>query len=228
MTTRFLLLATALLTVNYPVRSVTPKEPGPPFHIGVRASAQQDGWVTIKTEAGILFVWNARGLYFTLTVNGKEISPVDDPEHIFFTVDGKILQIQVAAIDSFAPGAREKKLDDRSILAAHRDWEAKYIEEMLQSKLAVRTFNAKLSSGGDASMWQFDMPESLHTTAKKQLYLTIVRNDYVLMLNSEATDAISDAEGRKFLLETIASLKISPTPIDAQKLSESIRKGERQ
>jgi len=70
MTTRFLLLATALLTVNYPVRSVNLKQPGPPFQIGARAfvclppdisSAQQDGWVTIKTEAGILFIWNARG-----------------------------------------------------------------------------------------------------------------------------------------------------------------------
>lgn len=184
---------------------------------------QEDGWVTIKTDEGIIFVWNVRGLYFSLAIKGTEIKPLDDPEHIFLSVDGRVLQIQLAAIKNFAPDAKEKKLDDRSILAAHRDWESKYIEDLIHSKLTVRTFNAKLSTGGDASMWQFDMPEGMN--AQKELYLTLVAKDYVLMLNSEATAAISDADGRKFLLDTIATLKFSPTPIDVQKLAESIRAG---
>lgn len=186
---------------------------------------QQDGWAAIKTDGGILFVWNVRGLYFTLTLKGKTIKPLDDPAHIFFMVDDRVLQIQLASIKEFAPDAKEKKLDDKAILAAHRDWEAKYIEELVHSKLKVRTFNAKLSSGSDASMWQFDMPEGMNAESKKQLYLTVVSKDYVLMLNSEATATISEVEGRKFLLDTIASLKLSPVPIDVKQLSESIRKG---
>jgi hypothetical protein len=188
-------------------------------------SLQEDGWVGIKTDEGVLFVWNVGGLYFTLSINGKTVKPLDDTEHIFFLVDGRVLQIQVATIASFAPDAREKKLDDRAILAAHRDWETKYVGDLLKSKLTVQTFNAKLGAGGEASMWQFDMPESMNAEAKKQLYLTVVRKEYVLLLNSEATPAMSDAEGRKFLLDTIATLKLSPTRIDVNKLSESIRKG---
>ena len=61
--------------------------------------------------------------------------------------------------------------------------------------------------------------------AKKQLYLTVVSKDYVLLLNGVATAAISEEVVRKFLLDTIATLKISPTPIAVKKLSESIRKG---
>src|SRR5580765_458745 len=57
------------------------------------APQQEDGWATIKTDEGILFVWNVRGLYFSLAVKGKEIKPLDDPEHIFFSVDGRVLQI---------------------------------------------------------------------------------------------------------------------------------------
>jgi hypothetical protein len=186
---------------------------------------QEDGWVAIKTDDGLLFVWNVRGLYFTLLLKGKEIKPVNDPEHIFFMVDGKALQIQLAPIRDFAPDAKEKKLDDNSILAAHRDWESKFIEEMLHSKLKVQNFNAKLSSGSNASLWQFDMPEAMNSEAKKQLYLTVIRKDYVLLLNSEATATISEEELRKFLLDTIATLKIYPTPIDVKALSESIRKG---
>ncbi|MEP6570076.1 MAG: hypothetical protein ABJC10_09900 [Acidobacteriota bacterium] len=87
----------------------------------------------------------------------------------------------------------------------------------------VRTFNTKLSNGSDALLWQFDMPEGMNAEAQKQLYLTLVAKDYVLMLNSESTSAVPEADERKFLLDTIATLKVSPTPIDVKQLSESIR-----
>jgi hypothetical protein len=186
---------------------------------------QENGWIAIKTDDGILFVWNEPGLSFSISVKGKEIKPLNDPEHIFFNVDGRVLQIQLAGIVNFAPDAKQKKLDDKAILAIHRDWEAKYVEELLHSKLTVQTFNTKLSNGADALMWQFDMPKELNAEAQKQLYLTQVAKDYVLLLNSEASAAIPDADGRKFLLDTMATLKISSTPIDVKKLSESIKAG---
>jgi hypothetical protein len=186
---------------------------------------QEDGWSAIKTDEGILFVWNQPGLSFSILIKGKEVKPLNDPEHIYFSVDGRILQIQLAGIINFARDAKEKKLDDKAILAAHRDWEAKYVEGLIHSKLTVRTFNTKLSNGGDAMMWQFDMPKEMNAEAQKELYLTLVAKDYVLLLNSEATAAFPDADGRKFLLDTIATLKISSTPIDVKKLSESIRAG---
>jgi len=188
---------------------------------------QENGWSAIKTDEGILFVWNELGLSFSIVLRGKEVKPLNDPEHIFFSVDGRVLQIQLAGIINFAPDAKEKKLDDKAILAAHRDWEAKYVEGLLHSKLTVQTFNTKLSDGGDALMWQFDMPKEIKAEAQKQLYLTLVAKDYVLLLNSEATTGTPDAEGRKFLLDTVATLKISSTPIDVKKLSESIRAGKK-
>jgi hypothetical protein len=190
----------------------------------VNLNQQEEGWSTITTPEGVLFVWNLRGLYFSLALKGKNIKPLDDPEHIFFNVDGRILQIQLASLKDFAPDARQKKLDDRMILAAHRDWESKYIGELVKSNLKVQTFNARLSNGGEAMMWQFDMPEGLNAEAKKQLYVTVVKGDYVLMLNSEATTTTADTDGRKFLLETLATYKASPTPIDVKALADSIRK----
>ena len=127
--------------------------------VSVVSAQQEEGSATIKTNDGILFVWNLSELHFSLTIKGQDIKPLEDPDHIFFTVDGKVLQIHAAAIREFAPDAKEKKLDDRAILAAHRDWESKFIEDLLKSKLRVQTFNVKLSGGGDASLWQFDMPE---------------------------------------------------------------------
>jgi len=218
------LLIAVLLAVSLPVR---PAKAWHPLTTPVLYASQdqEDGWVTIKTDEGLLFVWNVRELHFTLAIKGKEIKPQNDPNHIFFNVDGEVLQIQLASISDFAPDAKEKKLDDKAILAAHRDWESKYVGELLHSTLKVQRFNAKLSNGGEASLWQFDMPEGMNAEAKKQMYLTIVRSDYVLLLNTEATQTVSDEVGRRFLLDTIATLKISPTTIDVKKLSESIRAG---
>ena len=224
MTARLVLIVAVLLSVNFFVRP-THAWPRTTYPVVAVSLQQEDGWATIKTGEGILFVWNVRGLYFTLSLKGKEIKPLDDPDHIFFSVDGRVLQIQAAAINNFAPDAKEKKLADKAILAAHRDWEAKYIEDLIHTKLAVRTFNTRLSDGSDALMWQFDMPEGMNTEAQKQLYLTLVAKNHVLMLNSEATATIPDADGRKFLLDTIATLKLSPTPIDVKKLAESISAG---
>jgi len=185
---------------------------------------QENTWAGIKTNDGVLFIWNAPGLSFTLNLKGKEIKPFEDPDHVFFTIDGRVIQIQLAAINDFAPDAKVKKLDTRAILAAHRNWESKYIEDLLKSKLQLRTFNARLSDGTEASMWQFDMPAEMKSEAQKQLYLTVVKGDYVLMLNSEVTETLPEADGRKFLLDTITTLRISPTTIDVKKLSAELAK----
>src|SRR6266566_3474324 len=114
-------LASTLLTVG-PVEA-TPTNSllyGGPFQ-------QTDVWALIKTDDGMLFVWNNHELHFTLAVKGKDIKQVDVPDRIFLAVDGKTLQIQAAEIRDFAPDAKEKKLDDKAVLAAHRDWESKYI-----------------------------------------------------------------------------------------------------
>jgi hypothetical protein len=221
MTTQFALIAALLLivTISVPTRVRSATYPT----LGL--STQNDLPVNaIKTIDGYLLVWNRPDLHFTVLIKGQDIKPLNDTEHVFFNVDGMVFQIQLASVSEFAPDAKEKKLDDMAILAAHRDWESKFIEGLLSSKLKVESFNTKLSNGGEASLWQYDMPKGMNAEARRQLYLSVVSGDYVVLLNSVVTTAISEEAARKFLLDTMATLKFSPTPIDVKKLSESIRK----
>jgi hypothetical protein len=221
MTTQFALIAALLLivTISVPTRVRSATYPT----LGL--TTQNDLPVNaIKTIDGYLLVWNRPDLHFTVLIKGKDVKPLNDSEHVFFNVDGMVFQIQLASVSEFAPDAKEKKLDDKAILAAHRDWESKFIEGLLSSKLKVQSLNTKLSNGGEASLWQFDMPEGMNLEARKQLYLSVVSGDYVVLLNSVVTAAISEETARKFLLDTMATLKFSSTPIDVKKLSESIRK----
>jgi len=224
MNTRLVLVAAVLLAASFPGRPANAWQPIT-YWVPSVSLQQQDGWAALKLDEGILFVWNRPDIHFTLTVKGKEIKPLNDPDHIFFNVDDMVFQIRLASIAEFAPDAKEKKLDDKSILAAHRDWETTFLEGLLHSKLKVQVFSAKLSSGSDAALWQFDMPEGMNADAKKQVYLTVVSKPYVLLLNGVATAAVSDDVTRKYLLDTMATLKISSVPIDVKKLAESVRKG---
>ncbi|HSS22212.1 MAG TPA: hypothetical protein VLL54_19230 [Pyrinomonadaceae bacterium] len=214
----FLIAAAQLQSAT--ARSIS--EPG-----ATQQQQQEEGWAALKTDDGILFIWNVKDVHFSLAIKGKEIKPLGDPDHIFFSVDGVVVQVQMAAISEFAKDAKERKLDDKAILAAHRDWESKFLEDLLKAKLTVRNFNVRLTNGADASLWQFDMPAATNSETSKQVYLTTVNHDYVLLLNLAVTNAISEADSRKFLLDTIATMKSSPETIDIQKVADSLRAGTR-
>jgi hypothetical protein len=189
------------------------------------ASGQEEGPVAIKMVDGYIFVWNRPELHFSISIKGKDIKPLTDSDHIFFNVDGKVFQIQSLPVRTFLADADRKGPDDKAILAAHRDWESKFVEETLGSKLKVESSAEKLGNGSDLLLWQFDMPPGLSADAKKQLYLTLVYKDYVLLFNSVVTASISEDVARKFLLDTVGTLKVSAVPISVKDLQQSIRKG---
>ena|SRR6202140_2962584 len=192
-----------------------------------RLPTQDDGWTALKTDDGVLFIWNRPGLSFTLSIKGHEIRPMDSGENIFFMVDGLVLQIQSLPISNFAPDAKKNKPDDKSILIAHRNWESKFLEEsLLHNKLTIQSANEKLANGTEVLVWQFDLPEGLKNgDAQKQIYVTVVAKDYVILLNGVVNETASEAKVRSFLLDKISTLKISPGRFDVKKLQEAIRKG---
>jgi hypothetical protein len=199
----------------------------PTYSTPADSLTQEDKWTALKTDDGILFVWNRTGLNFTLSIKGKEIRPMNDPNNIFFVVDGVVLQIQSLPISNFAPDARKNKLDDKAILLAHRDWESGFLEtELLHTKIKVKSANEKLSGGTDALIWQYDLPENFkNPDATGQMYLTCVAQDHVILLNAVISPTVTESAARKLLLDTIATLKISKDRFDIKKLQEAIQKG---
>jgi hypothetical protein len=197
-----------------------------PAHVSDCGAQEQDGWTALKTDDGLLFIWNRKDISFTLSIKGHDIKPMDSRENIFFAVDGLPFQIQSLPIGNFAPEARKNKLDDKAILFAHRDWESNFIaDELLHKKLAVQSSSVTLANGSEGLIWQFDMPKEVGGDAKKQIYLTRVNKGYVILLNSIINDTFPEEVVRKFLVDTINTLKVSDAQIDVKKLQESLRKG---
>ena len=178
---------------------------------------------TIKTLSGYLLVWNQRNNYYILEIKGKDVRQTST-ERKFFSVDGMFLQIVDAPIDNVVEAVKRTSLDDKAILEAHRDWEAKYLAEEYKAKLEITSSWQKLSNGKDALLWGATLPETAKGNVKKQVYLTMVKGDYILMLGGAVTDTIGENATQQLLLTTIETLKTSDKPTDLQKLRDAARK----
>ena len=68
------------------------------------------------------------------------------------------------------------------------------------------------------------MPKGLDAEAKKQIFLTVVSGNHVLLLNGVVTDKFEEKTVRQILVSTMSTLKVSPIPIKLREVQESIRK----
>ena len=186
-------------------------------------SAQEEQSGMIKSANGVLVVWNEPGNYFTIEIKGRDIKP--SQQERLFKVDGRFFQIQTVEKKAFLKPT-DKSLDDKAILAAHRDWEKEYISGVIKHELKVDSEWLKLPGGQDILAWSYDMPKVAdHQTALRQFYVAVVKRDHVLLLNT-ALEKDGEAQASKdFLLQTLSTLKSSDKPLSLQKASEQIIKG---
>lgn len=176
----------------------------------------------VKTECGYLLVWNESGNYYTLQINGKEVRQTSTKQ-VQFSVDGIFLQLVTPTIKSFLKDTQ--RVDAKTILAAHRDWEAAFLETEYKEKLKVESFPQKLATGEDALLWQIDVPASAKSNVTKQTYLAFVKGDHVFMLGSIVTDKIPEKASHRLLLLTALGLKISDKPTDLGRIQELLKSG---
>ena len=171
-----------------------------------------------------MLVWNQPGSHFTLTIKGKDVQ-TESREYVLFKVDQMFFQVQAVAISKFMKETAKGKAEETAILMAHRDWESDYLQNTLKKKFTVQTVVKKLRDGRDALLWRYDMPElppEMHSTAKAQVYLSVVCGDHVILLNSTVEGLKTEAMAQALLLDTIATLKTSAAPIDVQEVRKII------
>ena len=185
--------------------------------------AQEEQSGMVKSANGILVVWNEPGNCFTIEIKGKNILP--GKQQMMFQVDGRFFQIQTVEKKAFRKNLNEKTLDDKAILAAHRDWEREYISGVIKRELKVESGWLKLPGGEDILAWNYDMPKVADSqTAIKQLYLAVVKRDHVLLLNTALENVGEEQQAKDLLLQTLSTLKSSDKPLSLRKASEQIKK----
>ena len=190
--------------------------------LNLRAQDDEQGGM-LKTDKGILIVWNEPKNNYTLEIKGNEIRPITD-KRLMFLADGKFIQLMTVSKKDFLKKAQMKDLDDKAILTAHRDWEAQYSSGVFKETLKIKSSWQKLSNGTDALWWNFEMPAKITNQAKKQVYLIVSKGDHILLLNSVVTDKVDEKIVQQFLIDTMTTLKITKKPLSLKKAQEQILK----
>lgn len=178
----------------------------------------------IVTKYGVFVVSNDPGNYFTIEIRGKKVQAI--PDHKFwFDVDGKFFQIVTPERKAFLNATGTTNLDDRGILTAHEKWESDYIAETLGQKLKVESSWTKLANGTQAMAWSFDMPHvDERQTAKRQLYLSVVKRDHVIALNTVVEGNDDEKVLWKLLTDTMNTLRPRDKPLGLDKAREQVLK----
>jgi hypothetical protein len=117
-------------------------------------------------------------------------------------------------------------MSDRALLSAHQKWESDYIARTLNRKLNVRSEWVKLPNNMTALAWSYDMPQvDPRQTAAMQLYLTVVKGDRVLALNTTVEGKNEPRLQQAFLFSTMSTLKPRDKPLSLKEASEQVIKG---
>lgn len=193
------------------------------FLLSLMISAQQKktyGKVSIKTNYGYLFISNSSEKSFTLEIRGKDIEVINEGNNRMFFVDEKMLNIVQADTKDFV-SANEKLTEDQ-ILEKHKLWESEFRSQAFKTKLALKTEPVKVKDF-KTMFWGYVRPLANEEYDRDYLLTKVVGKE-VLALNTSIYIGEKLPDYQKFLVDTLATLKVSDEPFDVQKLTEEFRK----
>jgi hypothetical protein len=190
--------------------------------ISVSAQSNGSGTTLLKTDAGILWAENGENARFILEIKGNDIRPMQ--QYPFLSVDGRPMQIHLVGIEKFHKPTGDTRANDLLILQAHRDWEADHHNNLLNSKLEVRSEPTNSGQNRQALIWSYSMPGAENKEIREQWFLTTLIGSHLLLLNTTLKTGEPANTARDLLVTTLSTLQVSAKPIDIQALQESIRK----
>jgi hypothetical protein len=193
------------------------------FLLSLITSAQQKqayGRLSIKTGYGYLFISNTPEKSYSLEIKGKDIKPLKDGSNPTFIVDGKLLQVVQADTNYFV--STNEKLNEEAILEKHKVWESEYLGGEFGKKLDLKIEKVTVKDF-KTMFWGYERPNANVEYDRDYLLTKVVgKNVLALTVSLSYGDKVSDYQ--KFLVETMATLKVSDETFDVQKLVEEIAK----
>lgn len=174
----------------------------------------------IKDHGGMVIVWNQSAPYFKVKVEGSDVAGYGS-EYLMFTVDGVLLQIQSTELKDFCPDGSLK--DPEAILIAHRDWEFRYIEDVLHAKCALRSWTGRLADGSPVLYWDVTPEQAPPKSAGKRLFCTRYKDGSVITVNSTETSEVSLDRAVNLAFYAISHIEFSREKFDMKKIQEQLR-----
>ena len=193
------------------------RDPAAPGNVPPQALIGNDVAIA-QTATGVHLAWNEPGAHFTLEIPGKTFRLFTADGRRLIAADSFLVQVGTVAVTQFQPRA-DGKSTARSILAAHRDWEAKFL-----GAGKLQSIDVDLGSASKGLVWGFDTKpaaaanrDSKVDPTTAQLYVTWLNGDHVVVLNSAVNSHTPQDRVRAMLVGVAGTFQASREAIDVEK-----------
>jgi hypothetical protein len=173
----------------------------------------------IGTGKGVLMAYNFPDSHFTLRVEGDNVRPAQRP-YIFF-VDNRALQLVTVDLKDVSDLSGSKNTADS--LVAHQKYELKYLAGVLAKELVLEGHEMLKSNSKSFMFWHFVLPPEMKSPLERQLQMTVMIGDKLLILKTASAKTESITEFKNWMAKFAFTLIQYDKPIDIQKLIEQIK-----
>lgn len=184
-------------------------------------SQNSQGVTLMKSEHGVLWVDNNGNSNFTIELKGKDVRPLK--EFPYMMADGIQLQIRRTDVKELFTSPPKTRPSDAEILKAHQQWELKYIEETIQSKVTSRTDIISETVKRPALLWAFSMPAKSPDQPYEQLFVTTINKDAVIILSAPVFKKEESDKVANYLTQTLGTIQTSEKTFDIKEVQKKMK-----
>lgn len=166
----------------------------------------------VKSDHGIIVVYNNKANTFAFEIFGKDIKPQNmNPGLMLFLVDGKVLQINFPKVKDVLEG--KKLTDEKEILKLHQKWEIDFqSDQVFKQKLTAEnedTIFLNLAGGKSQQtfFWTYKRPagESSKEFVGDAFQSTLI-GDRIMVIGSPISPNENLRERRQYFNGTLSTL----------------------
>jgi hypothetical protein len=175
--------------------------------------------IPIGTGKGVLMAYNFPNSHFTIRIEGENVRPAQRP-YVFF-VDNRALQLVTVDLKDIRDFSNCKNKADS--LGAHQKYELSYLEGVLSKQLNLEDQEILARDSKTFMFWHFNLPPEMNSQLERQLQITTIIKDKLLMLKTAGTKNEQISDLKNWLTNFAFTLTVYDKLIDIQKLIEEIK-----
>ena len=162
---------------------------------------------------------------FRFEINCKNFKEVER-ENLMFLVDDMVFQFTPVPVSSFSKDNFSITTNDSIMLLYHQFNELKYTRELIPGDYEINDEMFSTPSGKVCLFWEFDIPNKEKDTADnsiyKQMYATTRINEKILMFSSAVQKKNDPKEVKRFLKQTIATIRTTDGIYNLEAIRDSL------
>lgn len=190
---------------------------------GITGAATAEPYNVLATGDGALVVWNESKAHLTVEFVADKIEPTQ-VGGVALLLDGRFFQLTMVDPAEFSAG----DLKGAALLQKHMQFEGDYWNSQVGTQLPRQVIAPKEPLPPDTMIWEIEWPaalrESGEVTAVKNLFLTRIAGDRVMVVSTPVMKGESVEDRVAYFCQVADSIRTSTTLVMVEDVQERLRR----